>query len=241
MRIVGLEKNSLVDYLEKIAAVVFTPGCNLDCYYCHNRAIIAGQETPTLLPEADVLSFLKKRKDLLDGVVISGGEPTLQKDLPTFCGMLKNLGYRVKLDTNGSNPELVRDLIAKHLVDYVAMDLKAPFAKHEQICGKAVGFAKNEDFLERIKQSIQLLLSAKVPYEFRTTFVPELTGEDIREIATTIRGAKLYVLQQYRVPILPADQKMAARLLRAPHPASYLRDTAQSIAGLVEQCQTRGI
>lgn len=241
MKIAGLEKNSLVDYPEKIAAVVFTPGCNLNCYYCHNRAIIEGQETQNLIPVADVFRFLEKRKGLLDGVVISGGEPTLQKDLKAFMSILKSLGYCVKLDTNGSNPQKVRDLIEHNLVDYVAMDIKGPLRKYGEICGKGSFFQGYDDFLDSIQESIKLLLSAKVAYEFRTTFVPELTADDIIEVADAIRGARLYVLQQYRVPDLPAEEKKAARLLKEPHSADYILHTAEKIAGIVKECQTRGI
>lgn len=241
MKIAGLEKNSLVDYPEKIAAVVFTPGCNFDCYYCHNRAIIEGQETQNLIPEADVFRFLEKRKGLLDGVVVSGGEPTLQNDLKAFMSTLKSLGYSVKLDTNGSNPQKVRDLIEHHLVDYVAMDIKGPLQKYWEICGKG-SFSKEYDaWVDNVRESIKLLLSAKVAYEFRTTFIPELTADDIIEVADTIRGARLYVLQQYRVPALPADEKKVARLLKEPHSANYVLHTAQKIAGMVKECQTRGI
>lgn len=241
MKIVGLEKNSLVDYPGKIAAVVFTPGCNLDCYYCHNWSILGKRGCPNLILEADLFNFLKKRKGLLDGVVVSGGEPTLQKGLREFMSSLKSLGFSVKLDTNGANPEQVQDLIDHDLVDYVAMDIKAPFSKYRQICGQDSLFGNDEIFLDKVKESIRLLLSGKVTYEFRTTFVPELTQDDIIEVAKAISGAQLYVLQQYRLPELPADEKRARRLLKQSHGADYILQTVGKIAGLVEECQTRGI
>jgi pyruvate formate lyase activating enzyme len=234
MQIAGLEKNSVVDYPGRIAAVVFTPGCNLDCYYCHNRLLLEKDSRPDLLPEQDVLSFLEKRRKFLDGVVISGGEPTLQKDLTGFITKVKSLGYRVKLDTNGTNPVVLKELLAKRLIDYVAMDLKAPFAKYGQICG-------NDSFLERIKASIELLLSGQVAYEFRTTFVPELTEEDLLEMAKLIQGARLYVLQQYRLPELPVDERKALRLQQPSHNSNYIRQIAEKIAEVVEVCETRGI
>lgn len=234
MQIAGLEKNSVVDYPGKIAAVVFTPGCNLDCYYCHNRFLLAKEMWPDLLPEEDVLRFLEKRKKLLDGVVISGGESTLQKDLKEFVVKVRSLGYSVKLDTNGTNPNLLKELFAEGLIDYVAMDFKAPFQKYGQICG-------NEFFLEKIKESINLLLSGQVAYEFRTTFVPELTEEDVLEMAKVIQGARLYVLQQYRQPELPVDEEKALRLQQQPHSPKYISQTAQKVAEIVEVCETRGI
>jgi pyruvate formate lyase activating enzyme len=234
MQIAGLEKNSVVDFPGKIAAVVFTPGCNLDCFYCHNRFLLAKETCPELLSEEDVLRFLEKRKNLLDGVVISGGEPTLQQDLQKFIVMVKSLGYSVKLDTNGTNPDVLKELFAKRLVDYVAMDFKAPLAKYKQICG-------DDSFLVRIKESIKLLLLGQVPYEFRTTFVPELAEEDILEMAKVIQGARLYVLQQYRIPELPSDEKKALRLQQQPHSPDYIRQTAQKIIELVEVCETRGV
>ncbi|MDD2432300.1 MAG: anaerobic ribonucleoside-triphosphate reductase activating protein [Clostridia bacterium] len=234
MQIVGLEKNSVVDFPEKIAAVVFTPGCNLDCYYCHNRFLLAPQTWPELLSEGDVFRFLDKRKNLLDGVVISGGEPTLQKDLKKFMSAVKKMGYSVKLDTNGTNPAVLKELFANQLVDYVAMDFKGPLPKYKQICG-------DDSHLERIQESIELLLWGQVPYEFRTTFVPELTAEDILEMAKVIQGARFYVLQQYRIPELPNDEKKALRLQKQPHSPNYIRQTAQQVAEWVEVCETRGI
>jgi pyruvate formate lyase activating enzyme len=234
MKIVGLAKNSAVDFPGKLAAVIFTPGCNLDCYYCHNRFILAGEGAQKRLPVTEVLAYLRKRQGLLDGVVISGGEPTLQEGLAEFIHQVKNLGYSIKLDTNGSNPDVLREFIAQGLVDYVAMDLKAPFRKYQAICG-------NNTFLDQIQESITILLRGKVAYEFRTTFVPELTEEDVLEMAVEIRGARLYVLQQYRTPDLPADEKKVQRLLQQPHSPAYLRQTAAKVAGLVRECQTRGI
>lgn len=236
MQIAGIVKNSVVDYPGRIAAVLFTPGCNLDCYYCHNRFLLTKETWGDLLHEEDVLSFLVKRKKLLDGLVISGGEPTVQKDLKEFIRKVKKLGYDIKLDTNGSNPELLKDLIENELIDYVAMDFKAPFAKYGQICG-----IDAPPVLKKIKDSIKLLLTGIITYEFRTTFVPELTKEDILEMAKFIEGARLYVLQQYRMPELPDNEQLALRLQRYTHGADYLRETAQKAEEMVAVCETRGI
>lgn len=232
MRIVGLEKNSVVDFPGQLAAVVFSPGCNLDCYYCHNRSIIGQVRPGQLLAEEEVFAFLEKRRGLLDGVVFSGGEPTLQPDLAEVMGKVKKLGFLCKLDTNGTNPAVLRDLISEGLVDYVAMDLKAPFHKYAQICGN-----KNNTFLDKIRESIAFLLTEKVDYEFRTTAVPELTEEDVLQMAAAIRGARLYVLQQYRVPEFAQNEKMQ----RAPHPSAFLREMAVKVSGFVQKCELRGV
>lgn len=232
MKIAGLEKNSLLDYPGIIAAVVFTPGCNLDCYYCHNRILLEEEKLSSLLRTEEVLAFLEKRKKMLDGVVISGGEPTLQSELPGFIREVRRLGYRIKLDTNGTNPVLLQQLLAEGLLDYVAMDIKAPFAKYEQICGTGA-------YLDRIGQSIDILLDCSVDYEFRTTMAPDLTAADIVEIAETIHGARLYVLQQYR---LPSERlKDDDRLKHRPHEPEYILAIARSVNEMVKKCLIRGI
>jgi len=236
MQIAGLVKNSVVDYPGKIAAVVFTPGCNLDCYYCHNRFLLSKETWGELLFEEDVLSYLDKRKKLLDGFVISGGEPTLQKDLKEFIQKVKNLDYDIKMDTNGTNPEILKDLIDNRLLDYVAMDFKAPFPKYGQICG-----IDALPVLEKIKESINLLLTSQISYEFRTTFIPELKKEDILEMTEYIQGARLYILQQYRKPELPNNEKLALRLQQYAHSADYINATAQKAAEMVAVCETRGL
>ncbi|MCX7772818.1 MAG: anaerobic ribonucleoside-triphosphate reductase activating protein [Clostridia bacterium] len=191
MKIAGLQKNSMVDFPGKLSAVVFTQGCNMNCGYCHNRCLIGQAKHEALLEERDILSFLERRQGLLDGVVVSGGEPTLQKDLLDFFIQLRRMGYKTKLDTNGTNPELLQRLIEMKLVDYVAMDIKAPFCKYRQVCCSPVD-------TDRLQESIRFLKQGKVDYEFRTTYTPELSDEDLIDITKTIQGAQKYVLQQYR-------------------------------------------
>ena len=181
MRISGLQKNSMVDYPEKLAAVVFTQGCNMNCGYCHNRCLI-GYEKNGGISEEDVFAFLERRQGLLDAVVISGGEPTLQRDLPRFIRRALKMGFLVKLDTIGTNPELLEYLIGERLLDYVAMDVKAPFCKYRQVCCSPVN-------TEKLERSIGILQGGGVEYEFRTTFTPELDQEDLLNIAESIRGA----------------------------------------------------
>lgn len=191
MKIAGLQKNSMIDYPGNLSAVVFTQGCNMNCGYCHNRCLIGANSKNEIIEQHDVVAFLKKRCGLLDSVVVSGGEPTLQKDLPEFLEMVKGMGYKTKLDTNGTNPECLRLLIKNNLLDYVAMDIKAPLCKYRKVCCSQVD-------TQSLSESINILKEDMVKYEFRTTYTPELCEEDLIDISETIRGAQRYVLQQYR-------------------------------------------
>lgn len=233
MRIAGMQKNSLVDYPGNIAAVLFTAGCNMNCYFCHNRHII----DPNCIDEAydtnEVIGFLKIRRSFLDGAVISGGEPTLQPDLEEFIIEIKSLGYLVKLDTNGTNPLILKKLIEKDLVDYVAMDIKAPFDKYSEICGTEVD-------ITAIKESIEIIMNSGCDYEFRTTFVPDLNKNDILQIVGVIRDAKRYVLQQFRMPQKQKGME-DIRLYRTPHPPHVFTETISEIAPLVRSCFIRGV
>ena len=188
MFIAGYVKNSFVDYPGKIACSIFTVGCNMRCWYCHNSHIL--EKSKIKVEESEILDFLQSRKGFLDGVVVSGGEPTLQPDLLEFLAKIKDMGYKVKLDTNGTNSKLLEKIIDLKLVDYVAMDIKAPLEKYSKIT-----CTKND--LESINESIDLLLENTVDYEFRTTFSPDLTVEDIEEICKRIKGAKAYSIQKY--------------------------------------------
>lgn len=189
----GLQKNSLIDYPGKVSSVVFFSGCNLRCPYCHNPELAKWSPSrPSLLHEDAVCGFLESRKGLLDVVVISGGEPTLQEGLFSFCERLKGMSYRVKLDTNGTHSEVVRRLVEEGLVDYFAMDIKTdPFHYSPLIA---------EEFEPRaIFSSIRILMESGLPYEFRTTCVkPLVDAHVIDHIAKTIKGAELFVLQRFR-------------------------------------------
>ena len=191
MKIAGLQKNSMIDYPGNLSAVVFTQGCNMNCGYCHNRCLIGASSKNEILDQDSVINFLEKRRGLLDSVVVSGGEPTLQKDLPEFLETVKSMGYKTKLDTNGTNPECLSLLIKNKLLDYVAMDIKAPLCKYRKVCCSPVDTGK-------LSQSINILKMDMVAYEFRTTYTPELCDEDLMDISETIKGAHTYVIQQYR-------------------------------------------
>jgi len=233
MKIAGIQKNSFVDYRGKIAAVVFTPGCNLNCYYCHNRSILDEGACSKIYREKEVIQYLAERKRFLDGVVISGGEPTLQPDLEIFISEVKKLGYPVKLDTNGTNPDRLAGLIENKLLNYVAMDIKAPFERYEEICGVCVDTGK-------IGRSIDLLMKGQVDYEFRTTVAPDITEMDILAIAHRIKGASRYILQQYRKP-LPDEEIVDYRLLKLNHTPVFLKSMSEKIKDMVRQNEIRGI
>ncbi len=189
MLIGGIQKMTLLDFPGRIACIVFTHGCNFRCPYCHNAPLVT--HSPDTVSEEEVLAYLKKRRGILDGVVVSGGEPTLQKDLIAFLGKVRELGYAIKLDTNGTNPAVLREAVERGLCDYVAMDIKNSREKYPVTCDCAVD-------MTAVEQSVSFLLSGAVEYEFRTTLTRELhTEEDMRSIGEWIRGAKKYYLQTF--------------------------------------------
>ena len=191
--IAGLKKTSLLDYPEKISAIVFTKGCNFKCGYCHNPQLLENNSKNDSISIESFFEFLNTRKGKLDGVVITGGEPTLQKDLKLFIEKIKSLGFLVKLDTNGSNPNIVEDLIKNNLVDYIAMDIKAPLNKYSSIINKDID-------TDKIEKSIEIIMQSGIDYEFRTTVLKsQISREDFNEIGKLIKGAKKYYLQKFEV------------------------------------------
>jgi pyruvate formate lyase activating enzyme len=188
----GIVRTSLIDYPGNVATVLFTPGCNFNCFYCHNRSLI--ENIDSLIPIADIEAFLKKRKGLIDGVVITGGEPTLQDDLVEYMLTLKELGYKTKLDTNGSNPEAIRSCIKAKAVDYYAVDYKAPMARYQEI-------ARGEANAQTVLASIKLLLENDCDFEIRTTVIPQLSLEDLIQMAEELPKIPRYVLNAYKKPL----------------------------------------
>ncbi|MCX6814446.1 MAG: anaerobic ribonucleoside-triphosphate reductase activating protein [Candidatus Aenigmarchaeota archaeon] len=188
----GLEKSSLIDYSGKVSAVIFLAGCNFRCPFCHNRDLVLNPDGTESIPEEEVLQFLKERKKWLDGAVVSGGEPTLHKDLPRFLGKIKELGYPVKLDTNGTNPGMLKEIMERGLADYIAMDIKAPLEKYEKSAGVKTDTKK-------IRESIRMIIGSGIGHEFRSTVLPALhTKEDVQEMARMVKGARKLYLQQFR-------------------------------------------
>lgn len=191
MRIGAIQKTTLIDYPGKISAVIFVQGCNFRCGYCHNPELVNQKLWGEPLSEKEVFTFLRGKIGKLQGVCITGGEPALQSDLLDFVKKIKEMGYLVKLDTNGSKPKALQNLLIKDLVNYVAMDIKGPLGKYKKITHSKID-------PERILESINLLQSSKINFEFRTTVVKkQLEAKDILEIGTLVKGAPLYVLQRF--------------------------------------------
>ncbi len=192
MLILGFQKMTLLDFPNKVAATVFTGGCNFRCPFCHNALLVTEIDKSTAYSAEEVLSFLKTRKGLLDGVCITGGEPMLQPDIADFMKEIKDLGFLLKLDTNGSYPEKLKKVVEEGLIDYVAMDVKNSAEKY----GATIGI-ENYD-LSAVDESIDFLLKGKVDFEFRTTVIKEFhTVEDIEKIAQRIAGAPKYFIQNF--------------------------------------------
>jgi len=228
MKIVGLQKNSFVDYPKKIAAVLFLAGCNFDCWYCHNQDV-CNNTTGISYSEKEILTFLEKRKKLLDAVVITGGEPLVSGDLLPFIKKVRALGYAVKLDTNGTFPKPLKKLIDAGVIDYIAMDIKATYKQYAEIVQRDVDIAA-------IKKSISLIMNSGIDYEFRTTVVPQLTKEDILEMVSYIQGARLYALQQYRKP-----KVLNSNVLPLPLKPSFFYELKDAIGDQVESLALRGV
>lgn len=189
MKIRGFQSLTLTDYPGKTAAIVFTQGCNFSCPFCHNHQLLE-QDYASLMPETVLMDGLHQRRGLLDGLVITGGEPTLQADLVSFAEKVHSLGLLIKLDTNGSRPGVIRALLDRDLVDYIAMDIKAPWARYRQLAGKPVS-------VQRIRQSVELIAASGVDHEFRTTVVtPLLDEEDIELIRESLPRTSLYKRQR---------------------------------------------
>lgn len=189
MKLGGLQKVTLIDYPGEVAATVFTNGCNFFCPYCHNSQLV--EENEFGITEDDVLNYLNERSNRLSGVCITGGEPTVQPDLISFIEKIKDLGYKVKLDTNGSNYKMLKELIEKELIDYVAMDIKTNIEKYPSMAP--------DNTISHIKESITLIQSSDIEYEFRTTVVPELHDKDIMDdIGKLLKGSKKYYIQNFK-------------------------------------------
>ncbi len=194
MEISGLVKQSLWDFPDILCSTIFTQGCNLRCPMCHNGHLLAWKKGSLNID--DVLNYLKEAKMLIDGICITGGEPTLHPDLPEFISKLKDIGYKIKLDTNGTNPEMLKRLIAKDLLDYIAMDVKAPLNRRDY--SRLTGIELDDVMMNNIRQSIDLIAKSGIGHEFRTTYCPVLlTKSDIVEIASALPKNSKYVLQQF--------------------------------------------
>ena len=189
MKLGGLVKFTLIDFPGTPAAIVFTQGCNFRCRYCHNPELVYPHLFTPSMPEEEVMNFLKRRQGTLEGVVVSGGEPTLQEDLVRFMTDIKALGYKTKLDTNGTRPEVLRELIDKKLVDFIAMDLKAPLEKYASITGVEANSVV-------LQQSMDLIRNSAIGYQFRTTYDKEVLTDDDIAALTQLAGNTHYKVQE---------------------------------------------
>ena len=206
MIIGGFQKVSLIDYPGKISSIIFTQGCNFSCVYCHNKELInINNSTENTYKEKEIIDFLKQRTKKIDAVVITGGEPTLQKDLIPFMKQIKELDFLVKLDSNGTNPDVLKEAINSKLVDYIAMDIKAPLEKYSSI-------TKTNVDIEKIKESINLIKNSGIQHEFRTTVLKSLlTEQDILSINSLTSGANLFTLQKY-VPSKDLEKELGVQV-----------------------------
>jgi len=231
MKIGGLQKLTLIDFPGRLAATVFLTGCNFRCPFCYSSELVLPEKIKKQpkISQKELFKFLKERKKLIDGVVLCGGEPTISKGLIPLIKKIKKMGFFVKLDTNGSDPQTLKKLINGKLVDYVAMDIKAPKEKYE----KATGVKSD---IKKIQKSIDILKEGKVDYEFRSTIVPSLhKKEDVIEMAKWIRGAKRYFLQNFR-PEKTIDSKFEKI---KPYPQEFLLEIQKIISPFFEICQVR--
>jgi pyruvate formate lyase activating enzyme len=231
MRIVGFNKTSLLDWDGHVVAVIYLPGCNFRCPHCHNRDIVLESEALDEVPFEVVEEYVRENCGFLDGVVVTGGEPTIHRDLPALLARLKALNMKVKLDTNGSEPDMLQDLIDAGLVDYVALDIKAPLeAKYDDVAGARVP-------LDKIKRSIEVLRTSGIDHEFRTTVVPILlTPDDVERIAAYIGGARVYALQQFR-PENTLDPHLS---MVRPYPGPEVLAMAERARQYVRKVVVRG-
>src|SRR3989339_525701 len=245
----GLQKLTLIDYPGKVACTVFTVGCNFRCPFCHNPELVTQRRENDrkdakekegvvdfslrpMISEELFFNFLSERKGILDGVCVTGGEPTVHADLEIFLRKIKEMGFLVKLDTNGTNPEILKKLLDEKLLDYIAMDLKNNFKSNY---AKTAGVEVN---IEDIKKSVEIIRNRGGDYEFRTTVVPGLhTKEDLLAIADEIKGAKKYYLQQFK-----HEQKMLNPDFRevTPYGKDFLEDIREKIKDYFEVCEVRG-
>jgi len=230
MKIYGLQKLTLLDYPTKTACTIFTGGCNFRCPFCHNALLVTDIDDTDTYTEEEILDFLSKRRGLLDGVCITGGEPLINSDITEFIAKIKALGFCVKLDTNGTFPEKLKELIEKGLVDYVAMDIKNTKEKY----AKTAGVERLD--LSKIEESIGILMQSGIDYEFRTTVVAEFhSEEDIEKIAEWIKGAKGYFLQNFE----DSGNTICKNL--NPVYSDVLKKMKERASVFVQNTQTRGV
>ena len=223
MKIIGFIETSLLDWDGHIVASIYLPGCNFRCPYCHNKNAVLNPDSFDEVPMEYIESYVSENKDFLDGIVVSGGEPTTHSDLADLLRKIKEFGLKVKLDTNGTNPDVLEHLISENLIDYIAMDVKAPLnKKYSDTAGVNVN-------LDNIKRSIDIIQSSGIDYEFRTTVVPIfLSEDDVHSIISELSGSKKYALQQFR-PDYTLDPALSELKPYSSEVIMRLADAAQKV------------
>ena len=236
MKLNGFQKTSLIEYPGKIVSVVFTAGCNFRCPFCQNPELVLHPDNLPSVSSEEVISHLRSKKKWLDGLSVTGGEPMIHQALPDFISKIKEEGFLVAIETNGTNSQMLKDLIADKLIDYIALDIKAPVVWEEY--KKAAGI-NDEDLFREVRESVGVLLelNSDIDYELRTTVVPGLIGEeDILAIARQIKGAKRYILQQF-LPRTTLDKQYKSL---KPYSKKVLEKMRNRAGSYVEICQIRG-
>jgi len=230
MLILGLQKTTLLDYPGKVASTIFTGGCNFKCPYCHNRDLVMPPSDVLAYSQEEIFEHLQAKKKVLDGVCITGGEPTLHKDLPEFIKQIKDMGLLVKLDSNGTNPDMVAKLIEQQLIDYIAMDIKHSKEKYNEIA------SMTHFDIRPIEESVTLLKEGKIDYEFRTTIMKEChTADDMKPIGEWLKGAKAYYLQSYK------ESEQVINPIFSPHSLETLESFVEILKPYVANTNLRGI
>lgn len=230
VKVHGFNKLTLLDYPGRLACTIFLGHCNFRCPFCHNAGLVLDPENEPVIPIEEILGTLKKRKGILDGVCITGGEPTVHKKLPEFIQQIKKMDYSVKLDTNGTNPQMVQDMVKAGLVDYVAMDIKNAPDKY----GETAGIARVH--LEAVNETVEFLKSGKVDYEFRTTVTRELhKKEDFLKIRKWLSGSRRYFLQAYK------ESEQVIHPVYSSYSREQLENFRQLLLEEISQVEIRGI
>lgn len=230
VKVHGFNKLTLLDYPGRLACTIFLGHCNFRCPFCHNAGLVLEPENEPVIPIEEILGTLKKRKGILDGVCITGGEPTVHKKLPEFIQQIKKMDYSVKLDTNGTNPQMVQDMVKAGLVDYVAMDIKNAPDKY----GDTAGIARVD--LEAVNETVEFLKSGKVDYEFRTTVTRELhKKEDFLKIRKWLSGSRRYFLQAYK------ESEQVIHPVYSSYSREQLENFRQLLLEEISQVEIRGI
>jgi len=231
MMIKGFQKLSLIEYPGKLSAIVFVGKCDFRCGFCYNIDLVKNYDKLPDIPEKKILDFLSTRRGLLDAVAITGGEPTIHKGLPAFMKKIKELGFLVMLETNGSDPEMIKELIDEKLVDYIAMDIKSPIEKYDEVAGVKVNKKK-------VQESIDIIRNSELDYEFRTTVIPKIfKEEDALAIGKWLKGSKQFFLQQFR-PDKTLDESYQKI---KPYPPEKLKEFAKMMESYFKSVKVRGI